>query len=67
MDKALSELKKNYEKKLIEFESLLKESNKKINELQKSYLDDPLMKAIHEDPTILQTLKANMENKNATL
>lgn len=33
MDKALSQIKKNYEEKLIEFESLLQDSTKKITEM----------------------------------
>lgn len=62
MTESLDGLKKDYEDKLISFESLLKESNSKIQELQ-DY--DPIIRLIKSNPDIITHYKESLERKIA--
>lgn len=62
MTESLDGLKKDYEDKLVSFESLLKESNTKIQELA-DY--DPIIKLIKENPDIITFYKESLEKKLA--
>jgi hypothetical protein len=58
MTNALNQIKRNYETKLIEFEALLTESAQKIEEMQTSTAaNDPMLKALSEDPELVEQLK----------
>ncbi|KAL4499785.1 hypothetical protein ABPG72_017325 [Tetrahymena utriculariae] len=56
MAQSLKQIELSYKEKLKQFESLLSESNSKIQNLQTQYLDDPLIKAIKENPQILDMI-----------
>lgn len=63
LEEQKQEIGKAYEDKLQEFEVLLKESNDKVLELQRSYLDDPLIKLLNENPDLINFFKESLEKQ----
>ncbi|EAR87747.2 hypothetical protein TTHERM_00001120 (macronuclear) [Tetrahymena thermophila SB210] len=63
MSQSLKQIELSYKEKLKQFESLLSESNSKIQNLQTQYLDDPLIKAIKENPQILDLITEKLNEE----
>ncbi|KAL4476065.1 hypothetical protein ABPG74_009798 [Tetrahymena malaccensis] len=63
MSQSLKQIELSYKEKLKQFESLLSESNSKIQNLQTQYLDDPLIKAIKENPQILDLITEKLSEE----